>query len=460
MSARLALVLALCAFAAACGGGEDSGADTQPAPAQVAAPIARNLIVISLDTLRSDRLGAYGHGRATSPSFDALAARGALFTRAVSESPWTLPAHATLFTGLHPLRHGVLQKDHKLGAPLLLLPEILAQAGFATFAFTGGGFVLPTRGFDQGFESFKAHMGSRTARKEGIGRWIAPALSAIDGAGGRRFFGFLHGYATHCPYTPPEPFAGTFRDPAAEPLALAGLCQEDFAKLAPTPGQVRSVADGYDDCVRWMDEELGELVRQLERNGLLDDTLLVVLSDHGEELSEHGTIGHGHSLRPELLRVPLLFVGPGIAPARLDDEAALADVLPTVLELLGLEAPQGLDGRSLAARLRGAGAREDSGRLAYAEFAPSEARAPLEAWIEGDLQLVRDTQSGALELFSLAPGDDPTLDLAPQRAAQAQQLSLRLSERRAALGRSTAEQAGEIPAEELRALRELGYAGD
>jgi arylsulfatase A-like enzyme len=193
---------------------------------------------------------------------------------------------------------------------------------------------------------------------------------------------------------------------------------------------------------------------------LLDDTLLVVLSDHGEELSEHGTIGHGHSLRPELLRVPLLFVGPGIAPARLDDEAALADVLPTVLELLGLEAPQGLDGRSLAARLRGAGAREDSGRLAYAEFAPSEARAPLEAWIEGDLQLVRDTQSGALELFSLAPGDDPTLDLAPQRAAQAQQLSLRLSERRAALGRSTAEQAGEIPAEELRALRELGYAGD
>jgi arylsulfatase A-like enzyme len=460
VSARVVLLLALCALAAACDGGGEAGGGAPPEPATAEAPVARNLIVVSLDTLRPDRLGAYGHGRATSPSFDALAARGALFTRAVSESPWTLPAHATLFTGLHPLRHGVLLKDHKLGDALLLLPEILREAGFATFAFTGGGFVLPTRGFEQGFESFKAHMGSRTARKEGIGRWLAPALAAIDGAGERRFFGFLHGYATHCPYTPPEPFAGTFRDPAAEPLPLKGLCQDDFAELAPTPGQVRSVADGYDDCVRWMDEELGLLVAALERDGLLDETLLVVLSDHGEELSEHGTIGHGHSLRPEVLRVPLLFVGPGIAPARVDDTAALADVLPTVLELLGLDVPRELDGRSLAPRLRGAGAREPVGRLAWAEFGPAEARAPLEAWTEGDLHLVHDTGVGTLELFSLAPGDDPTLDLAAQRAAQAQELLQRLTQRRAELGRATAEQAGELPADELRALRELGYAGD
>lgn len=456
MSARAVLLLALCIFAATCDG--DGG--TEPLPTPVEAPIARNLLVISLDTLRPDRLGAYGHARATSPNFDALAARGGLFTRAVSESPWTLPAHATLFTGLHPLRHGVLQKGHKLGESLRLLPEILSEQGFATFAFTGGGFVLPTRGFDQGFDSYKSHMGSRVARKEGIGRWLAPLLSAIDGAGERPFFGFLHGYATHCPYTPPEPFAGTFRDPAAEPVKLAGLCQDDFAELAPTPGQVRAVADGYDDCVRWMDEDLGELVRELERRGRMADTLLVVLSDHGEELHEHGTIGHGHSLRPEVLRVPLVFVGPGIAPARLDDDAALADVLPTLLELLGLEPPTGLDGYSLAARLRGGTAPAPPGRLAYAEFAPAEARAPLEAWIEGDLHLVRDSASGALELYSRAQGDDATRDQAAQRTAEAEALAQRLERHLAALGRRAGEEAGELPPEELRALRELGYIGD
>jgi arylsulfatase A-like enzyme len=453
VSARArAWVLASVAVLASCG---DTSAP-QGGPESSARP--RNLLWISLDTLRPDRLGAYGQQRPTSPHFDALAARGALFTRAISESSWTLPAHATLFTGLHPLRHGVLQKGHKLGAPLRLVSEILREGGFATFAFTGGGFVLPTRGFEQGFESFKASMGSRTARKEGIGRWTAPLLAAIDGAGARPFFAFLHGYSTHCPYTPPAPFAGGFRDPAAEPLDLKAKCQDDFAALGVTPGQVRALVDGYDDCVRWMDEELGDLVRELERRGRLADTLLVIASDHGEELHEHGTVGHGHSLRPEVLRVPLLFVGPGIAPARLEDTAALADVLPTVLELLGIQAPPDLDGESLAARLRGAPARPARGRLAYHEFGASAQRAPLAAWIEGDLHLVRDGQG--LQLYSLAAGDDPTLDLAPARPETAAALGERLQRRLEELGRAGSEGVGELPAEELRRLRELGYAGD
>jgi arylsulfatase A-like enzyme len=444
--------LALVAAVSACGDASAPRGEPQP-------PVrARNLLVISLDTLRPDRLGAYGQARPTSPHFDALAARGALFTRAVSESSWTLPAHATLFTGRHPLRHGVLQKGHKLGPDLLLLPEILRERGFATFAFTGGGFVLPTRGFDQGFESFKASMGSRTARKEGIGRWTAPLLAAVDAAGERPFFGFLHGYSTHCPYTPPAPFAGGFRDPSAEALELEARCQDDFAALDPTPGQVRAVVDGYDDCVRWMDEELDELLRELESRGRMADTLIVIVSDHGEELHEHGTIGHGHSLRPQVLRVPLLFVGPGIAPSRLDDPAALADVLPTVLELLALEPPSDLDGESLAARLRGAPASRARGRLAYNEFGAPEARAAQEAWIEGDLHLVRE--GARLELYSLAAGDDPTLDLAPQRPQTAADLARRLQLRMDELGRAAGEAVGDLPADELRRLRELGYAGD
>lgn len=460
MSARAWFAAALCLGLFACG--EPSGPTT---PAQTVAqpydgPRPRNVLLVSLDTLRADRLGAYGYGRATSPNFDALAARGALFTRAVSQSSWTLPAHATLFTGLDPLRHGVVERKHKLGPELELLSERLADAGRATFAFTGGGFVLGTRGFDQGFERFKADMGSRQATKQGLGRWIGPALNEMDAAGERPWFGFLHCYATHCPYLPPEPYAGSFHDPAAEAFDLRGLCEEDFTSMQPTPAQVRHVVDGYDDCVRWVDAELGELVAELDRRDAWVDTLLVVVSDHGEELAEHGAIGHGRSLRPELLRVPLLFVGPGIAPGRYDDDAALVDVLPTVLALLGLDVPSGLDGRDLSPRLHGGAALPPRGHLAFAEGKAAQDRPAQQAWIEGERFLVREEGSGTLELYSLAAGDDPTRDLADARADEAAELAQRLERRVQELGRTEAEDVGDLPPEELKRLRELGYVGD
>jgi len=249
-------------------------------------------------------------------------------------------------------------------------------------------------------------------------------------------------------------------DPAAESFELKGMCDEAFEKMAPTHAQVRHVSDAYDDCVRWMDDELGALLTELERRDGWSDTLLVVVSDHGEELSEHGAIGHGQSLRPELLRVPVLFVGPGIAPARYDDDVALVDVMPTVLGLLGLEIPAGLDGRDLSQRLHGGPAPAQRGHLAYAEPRPDRGQVELEAWIEGERSLLCDPATGALELYSMAPGDDPTRDLAAERPQEAAELAQELVRRASELGRAQADEVGDLPAGELRRLRELGYAGD
>ena len=315
------------------------------------------MLLVSIDTLRADRLGCYGYGRATSPALDRFAREHAVrFTHAVAEAPWTLPSHVTMLSGLHPLTHGARRPEEAPGEEVALLAERLGDTHYS-FAITDGGWLTETWGFARGFDSF--HPLDREAD-----RAVEAVLQYVRHRRGQGpWFGFLHTYDVHCPYDPPPPYAGTFQSPGAEPIAVEGRCgNPDFNALALTPGQALTLSDRYDEDVRRVDDALALLLKAFDELDLWKDTILIVTSDHGEEFLEHGQIGHERTLSREVLSIPLLIAAPGFGARTVDDIVGLADLVPTVLELVRRPPAQRVDGRSLVPLLRG---EQDPGRTGW-----------------------------------------------------------------------------------------------
>jgi arylsulfatase A-like enzyme len=306
------------------------------------------VLLVSIDTLRADRLGCYGYARDTSPALDGFAREHAVrFARAVAEAPWTLPSHVTMLSGLHPLTHGVRQPTDAPAEEIALLAERLADSHYC-FAVTDGGWLAEEWGFARGFHSFHA-------RDVDVERAVEHVLEYVRHRRDRGpWFGFLHTYDVHCPYDPPPSHAGRFASEGAEPLEVAGRCgNPDFNALALTAGQARFLSDRYDEDVRRVDDALARVFAAFDALDLWRDTLLIVTSDHGEEFLEHGRIGHERSLEREVLAIPLLIAAPGFVPRVVDAPVGLADLVPTVLALVGIPPVAGLDGRSLAPLLAG-----------------------------------------------------------------------------------------------------------
>jgi arylsulfatase A-like enzyme/Flp pilus assembly protein TadD len=316
---------ALAALAALAGAG-----CSEPRPADV--------LLVTLDTLRADRLGSYGYAAGSTPHLDALAARGLRFVRAATVVPLTLPAHSSLMTGTFPAHHGVRDNGgFYLGEEARTLAEVLAEAGYRTGGFVGA-FVLDSRwgiaqGFDEFFDDFdlakyEGAPGMDAIQRPGSAvveralRWLAP-----EEDDGRPFFAWVHLYDPHTPYEAPKPFRSRF---------------------PPT----RSGA--YDAEIAAADAQVGRLVGALAAAGRLDDTLVVVLSDHGEMLGEHDELTHGFFVYEAAVRIPLLIAGPGIPAANIDEQVRIVDVMPTVLARLGIEAPAGVQGVDLWPLVRGA----------------------------------------------------------------------------------------------------------
>ena len=303
----------------------------------------RNLIVVSIDTLRADRLGTYGYGRPTSPHLDALARQGLVVDAVVAESPWTLPSHVTMLSGLDPSTHGVVLPWQRPGEKTRLLAQLLATHGYETAAITDGEFVGSSHGFGAGFEHFDEE-------PKPFATTVDRAIAFLEGRStDRPYLLFLHTYDVHCPYTPAGQYATMFVSPDRAPVETEGLCDDDFNAMGISPAQATYLSDLYDGDIRHADAELGRLFAHLRRTGGLHDTVVVVTSDHGEEFLEHGKIGHVHHLHRETLLIPMIIAGAGVAPGRLPGPAGLADLVPTLFDLLGLPAPPDLDGRSLVA---------------------------------------------------------------------------------------------------------------
>ncbi len=301
-----------------------------------------NVVLISLDTLRADHLGCYGYDRDTSPNIDKFAEDGFLFEHAIASSSWTLPSHASVFTGLHPSVHGAILFPFgpPIGQAETTLAEHARQHGYLTAAYTEGVWVRAALGFAQGFERYSdgPYSGGGWAHFPGTAaKTFNAALEWVREYGEHPFFLFVHTYQTHGPYAPPGRFATMFDSDYTGPVGKTIMVPHASAKSFTNADKVHTVAL-YDGEIAYTDEVVGGFLNKLEQMGVLDNTVVVIFSDHGEEFWEHGDIRHGKTLYEEQVRVPLIirFAGPEPPAGRVTRQVSLTDLYGTVAEILGI----------------------------------------------------------------------------------------------------------------------------
>ena len=320
-----------------------------------------NVLLVVLDTVRADSLGAYGRPGSLTPIFDSLATQGVLFERAYANAPWTLPSHASLFTGELATTHGATQEHLVLDEAATTMAEVFRAAGYATYAASANPVVGDQHGLSQGFDRFDETWRAATKTKlDPIDRHTNRAgLAAFldELPPDTPFFGFVNYVDAHLPYVPPEDFARRAVDgdrfDGLQLLAATRLKRKDHYLMEdglPTEAMTL-LGQLYDGEVAFVDALVGDLLSLLDELELSGETLLVVTSDHGEQLGEGGHLGDAFSLRNELLHVPLLIVAPGDedVPRRRTELVQLVDVLPTVASFCGVEVPAALAGRDLFA---------------------------------------------------------------------------------------------------------------
>ena len=325
---------------------------------QAVTPVRPNVLLVSIDSLRADHVGAYGYARDTSPAIDALARGGVLFENAISSAPWTVPAHMTLLTGLPPEVHDVVTVRQKLSPDAVTLAEVLQDAGYATAAFVSGPTVMAHYGFGQGFASYDESMVERRPKLAGAAVSSPGLVDLVSGWLDRwstaetrePFFVFLHMWDVHYDYVPPREYVERF-DPGYDgDLDVRRFETNERLHRGMAPRDLRHLIALYDGEIRFTDDHLARLVAKLRTLGVLDDTIVVVTSDHGEEFFEHGAKGHAKTLYDEVLRVPLVVRYPRrVAPAqRVTQQVRLMDVAPTILGLAGVTAPEGFGASDVA----------------------------------------------------------------------------------------------------------------
>ena len=364
-------------------------------PALPAPEPTRGVILISLDTLAADHLSAWGYERETSPFLDSLAARGTLFENAIVQYPSTLVSHVSMFTGLYPQEHGVLPfSSGRLSAAIDTLPERFARHGFRTAGHTEGGYVSRDFGFERGFDDFSD---PNTTADTDVVDTLERGLGFLKSVGSdERFFLFLHTYSIHDPYTPPEPYRSWFwkQEPVDTfPSTGSNLSQVNGGLRQVTPEAVEYFRALYDGSIRYVDSVLEGFFGELEAMGLLDDTTVVITSDHGEEFFQHGKLAH-EQVYPESLRVPLIVLHPSLGHGqRVPGLVQSIDIAPTLYELTAVPPPEPLSGQSLLPNLH----RPDRqlSRTAYAETLGSDHQRTLISADRGGLYQLIETETVA-----------------------------------------------------------------
>lgn len=324
-----------------------------------------NVVVVVIDTLRRDHLPTYGYARQTAPFLDRLAREGVAL-EGVSPTSWTKPATASLLTGLHPLRHQAVGRLDALPAEAETLAERLKAEGYQTLGISANGWISTEFGFDQGFDELLL-LDSEGA--EAVNRRLFPLLDQLEPP----YFLYVHYVDPHAPYDPKTAWDGSPLPAALRaqgPVSVEDL--DAFTVRQRPPDFMARVRDLYDGEIRGADHQLERLAGELERRGLMKNTVLVVTSDHGEEFEDHGRMSHGLSLYEEVVRVPLVIHAPHrsdrITAGLRGGSASLTDVVPTLMDLLGLASGEKLDGVNLADRLRPDDkAREEAGEEKEAE---------------------------------------------------------------------------------------------
>lgn len=397
-----------------------------------------NLVVVTLDTTRADRIGVYGAREVETPVIDGLAREGVLFEQAVSVAPLTLPAHSSMFTGKFPPEHGVRDNGgFFLGPEQVTLAEILKERGYRTGAFVGA-YVLDSKwgigqGFDTYFDDFDLSR-TKAISLSGIQRpaneVVDKALPWMQEAKDSPFFAWIHLYDAHSPYRAPEPFLSRYK------------------------------AHPYNGEIAFADSQIGRVIAELKSRGLYDRTVVLVMGDHGESLGDHGEGAHGFFVYNSVTHVPFVIHAPfsQVQRRRVADPVRSVDVMPTALDLLGVPSLAGISGVSLVPLM--AGATRELGLDAY-----SEALYPLHHYGWSDLRALRAGRYKVIdaprpELYDLDRDPHETTNLFGQRAtvgdamlAQLRSLEQRFNKTTAALP------AGDVDPEARERLAALGYVG-
>ncbi len=398
-------------------------------------PSALNVVVVTLDTTRADRLGCYGFGGVATPHIDALAREGVVFDASTATVPLTFPSHSSIFTGLVPPHHGVRDNGgFFLGEEQVTLAERLREAGFATGAFVAAWVLEKKWGLAQGFDHYSDQFDLSKYKVVSLGTVQKRGDEVMDDALGwletvkqRRFFAWVHLYDPHTPYDAPEPFASRY---AKQPY---------LAEIAYT------------------DQVVGRLTTWLREQGLLDRTLVVLTADHGESLGDHGESTHAYFVYDATTHVPLVIRTPWGLSGRRTLQTSGIDVMPTVLDLVGLAPQPGIDGHSLALAMLDPRASAD--RIAY-----SETYFPRYHFGWQHLRAARSREYKFVdapepELYDLRADPGETKNIYRAFSRRAEELRLRME----ALAKSSGDAAPErksLDPETLQRLAALGYVGN
>ena len=399
-----------------------------------------NVLLVTLDTIRSDRIGAYGLSDAGTPVLDRLAREGALFLNASASAPLTLPSHSSIFTGSFPPVHGVRDNGgFFLDDRAQTLAETLAGGGYKTAGFVAA-YVLDAKwGTNQGFAHYFDDFDLSKYRAISLGAIQRPGNEVVDhalewmkGNAASPFFAWVHLYDPHTPYEAPEPYKSAF---AGRP---------------------------YQAEIAFADAQIGRLIAFLEQRGQLDRTLIVVVGDHGESLGDHGEQAHGFFVYESVTHVPLVVRAPFSATRgrRINDPVRTVDVAPTVLDLLGIAPDPSVDGRSLVPLLTGE--KSEMGLESYAE-----ALYPLHHFGWSDLRSLREGRFKLIaaprpELYDLEADPAETTNVFDARRALGDRMLQRLDEMESKWTAATAgrpQRAVEVDPEAKARLAALGYVG-
>lgn len=347
-----------------------------------------NVILISLDTLRADHLGAYGYFRNTSPNIDKIAKDSIFFENAITQASWTLPSHMAIFSSVYPTSaipytENVPPDEKSIGFGLEIfskryqnltnIAEILKTKGYVTAGFSAGGFMYPDFGWKKGFETYEIvgkeyrinkSVDFRVQKEDRDAKVVNDAaFKWLEENNEKKFFLFLHYMDIHCPYIPPEEFDIFYPDYNGSIKNFRGKCDAQSFDLKPNVSSfdddIRRIKSKYDASILYADYHIGELERKLNELDLKNKTIIIILSDHGEEIGDHTLsefhnfsqrdvyIGHSNSLFNEVIHVPLIIRHPNLGGIRVTQHVRLIDVAPTILDFLAIGKPAYFEGRTL-----------------------------------------------------------------------------------------------------------------
>ena len=401
-----------------------------------------NVLLFTLDTTRADHIGCYGSPNVRTPNIDGLAADGILFKNATAQAPLTLPSHSSIFTGTYPIVHGVRDNGgFYLEPEKVTLAEVLKQKGWATSAFVGA-FVLDSRwGLNQGFDHYYDNFDFAKYKKISLdsvqregGEVIKAFFDWFKTNGNRRFFSWIHFYDPHTPYEPPEPYKSEY---SGRPWGL------------------------YDGEIAYVDSLIGKVLESLREKGVLDKTIVVIAADHGESLGEHGESSHAFFIYDATVSVPLILKLPAsnLKAKIIDAQVENIDIMPTLLDLLGIAVPHEVQGRSLTPLL--AGSRTGADRMAY-----SESYYPRFHYGWSELKSLRTVryqyiQAPRPELYDLVQDPMERTNIFGQNSSQAERFiqEMKRIEERSPVPTDESKAPRQLDDDTVEKLKALGYVG-